>query len=189
MAFKDILAISGHSGLYKLVSQARNGIVVESLSDGKRTHVAASAKVSPLTDISIFSTTGEIPLGEVLEKLRELENGGPTISSKSSNDELKSFFTKILPNYDADRVYASDIKKVVAWYNQLQSLGMLDFSKPTDDKSEENAKAEDAAKEPTEKKPAAKTKPTTVKKEPAKSKTMGAGKGRATPKTTATRKT
>ena len=128
MSLKEIMSISGHSGLFKFVSQGRNGIIVESFADGKRTHISASAKVSTLSDISIFTHDSDKPLREVLNTIKEKENGGPTISPKSTNEELKKFFGTILPDYDVDRVYVSDIKKIVTWYNQLQSVGMLDFS-------------------------------------------------------------
>ncbi|MDX9847570.1 MAG: DUF5606 domain-containing protein [Tenuifilaceae bacterium] len=146
MALKDIMAISGYSGLYKFVSQGRNGIIVESLTDGKRSHISASAKVSALSDIAIFTNDGEKPLREILNSIKEKENGGPTISAKSSNDELKKFFLTVEPNFDTERVYVSDIKKLVGWYNLLQEKGMLDFSedveeKQADDKASDSSEA------------------------------------------------
>ncbi|MFP4556972.1 MAG: DUF5606 domain-containing protein [Bacteroidales bacterium] len=164
MALKDYMSISGLPGLYKFVSQGRNGIIVESLTDGRRSHVSASAKVSALSDIAIFTNDGEKPLGEVLEKIKERENGEPTISHKSSNDELKKFFLEVLPDYDVDRVYVSDIKKVVAWYNQLQSLGIVDFKddedkQPADEKDKDADAKGDAPKEEAKEKPAEKKKP------------------------------
>ncbi len=166
MALKDIMAISGYSGLYKFVSQGRNGIIVESLIDGKRSHISASAKVSALSDIAIFTNDGEKPLREILNSIKEKENGGPTISAKSSNDELKKFFLAVEPNFDTERVYVSDIKKLVAWYNLLQEKGMLDFSEEVEEKqAEDNATdaSETAAEESAAPKKKAQAKTTTTK--------------------------
>jgi transcriptional regulator with PAS, ATPase and Fis domain len=143
MALKEVMSISGYSGLFKFVSQGRNGIIVESLTDGKRTHVSASSKVSALSDISIFTHEGEEPLRKVLDSIKQLENGAPSISHKVSNDELKKYFQKLLPNFDEERVYISDIKKVITWYNQLQNIGMLDFSEEEEEKVEEPVANED----------------------------------------------
>lgn len=127
MALKDILAISGHSGLFKFISQGRQGIIVESLADGKRTNVPTTAKVSGLADIAIYAETGEVPLREVLLKVKNICNAEPAIDPKSDNNKLKDFFASVLPDYDRERVYVSDIKKVVLWYNQIQALNMLEM--------------------------------------------------------------
>lgn len=187
MALKDIMAISGQPGLFKFVSQGRNGIIVESLTDGKRTHVSASAKVSALSDIAIFTNDGEKPLREVLEKIKEKENGGPTIPHKSSNDELKKFFIQVVPDFDAERVYVSDIKKVVAWYNQLQTIGMLDFAEEVEEtpessadeqskkSDEETAETAPAKKKSTTKKATTDKKPNIPKRAPAPKGKPGGG--------------
>lgn len=141
MELKDIMAISGHSGLFKFISQGRHGIIVESLTDGKRNNINASAKVSSLTDIAIFTNDGEIAFKDVLKKIKETENGGAAISQKSDDKELKKYFEKILPDYDRERVYTSDIKKVITWYNQLQALNLLDIIE------EKEAPAEEAKEE------------------------------------------
>lgn len=141
MELKDIMAISGHSGLFKFISQGRHGIIVESLSDAKRISISASAKVSSLTDIAIFTNNGEVAFKDVLKKIREAENGGPAINQKSEDKELKKYFEKILPDYDREKVYTSDIKKVITWYNQLQSLNHLDII----DKEEAPAPAEESS--------------------------------------------
>lgn len=126
MNLKDILAISGYPGLYKFVSQAKNGIIVESLLDKKRFHAYPSAKVSALDDVAIFTTTGETPLKDVLSKILEKEQGAPAINPKTStNDELKTYFSAVIPDYNSEKVYISDIKKVLLWYNILQQLDML----------------------------------------------------------------
>ncbi len=143
MELKDIMAISGHSGLFKFISQGRHGIIVESLMDGKRASISASSKVSSLTDIAIFTNDGEIAFKEVLKKIKATENGGLAINQKSEDKELKKYFEKILPDYDRERVYTSDIKKVITWYNQLQALNLLDIIEKEEAPAEENAPAKE----------------------------------------------
>jgi hypothetical protein len=143
MELKDIMAISGYSGLFKFISQGRHGIIVESLSDGKRTNISASAKVSSLSDIAIFTNDAEVPFKEVLKKIKDTENGAQAISQKSDDKELKKYFEKILPEYDRERVYTSDIKKVITWYNQLQGLNLLDIIEKEEAPAEENAPAKE----------------------------------------------
>jgi len=145
---KDILSISGHSGLFKFISQGRHGIIVESLEDKKRMNASATAKISALEDIAIFTDTEDIALKDVFKAIYEKEDGGEAISHKSSADELKNYFSGILPGYDRDRVYVSDIKKVVQWYNLLHKLEMLNFEEEEEDKTnEEKEKAGDSDKE------------------------------------------
>ncbi len=139
------MAISGYSGLFRFVSQGRHGVIVESLVDGKRMNASASAKISSFTDISIFTDSGDMPLRDVLKKIKELEGGKPAIDPKSKPDELKKYFAQVLPNYDRERVYNSHIQKVISWYNQLQSLGMLDL---LDEVEEAPAKTEETAENP-----------------------------------------
>jgi hypothetical protein len=124
---KDILSISGQPGLFKMVSKGKNSVIVESLLTGKRLPAFSSNKITSLEDIAIFTQTGEIPLKEILKKIADKENSGKTIDPKSSNPELKNFFIQLLPDYDEDRVYVSDIKKVVSWYNLLQEKELLNF--------------------------------------------------------------
>jgi hypothetical protein len=143
MELKDIMAISGHSGLFKFISQGRHGIIVESLADGKRTNVSASAKVSSLSDIAIFTNDAEVPFKDVLKKIKEAENGAQAISHKSDDKELKKYFEKILPDYDRERVYTSDIKKVIMWYNQLQVLNLLDTLEKEEVSAEKNSSAKE----------------------------------------------
>jgi len=138
MDFKNLMAISGQSGLFKYISQGRNGIIVESLTDKKRILVASSVKVSSLSDIAIFSDKEDIPLKKVLKSISEKENNGPAIDHKLSNDELKKYFETVLPNYDRERVYVSDMKKVISWYNTLQKQNLLDFTETEETKPEDN---------------------------------------------------
>jgi len=141
MELKDIMAISGHSGLFKFISQGRHGIIVESLADGKRANIPVSAKVSSLSDIAIFTNDAEVPFKEVLKKIRATENGAQAISQKSDDKELKKYFERILPEYDRERVYTSDIKKVITWYNQMQSLNLLDILDKEESPAVDNAPA------------------------------------------------
>jgi hypothetical protein len=129
MSLEKILAISGKPGLYELKTQTRNGFVAESLSDGKKISVSLRHNVSLLSEIAIYTYTEEIPLGEVLEKVKEKENGAATsINHKDSKAVLTDYFSEVLPDYDQDRVYPSDIKKVIQWYNLLHSKGITDFT-------------------------------------------------------------
>jgi len=127
MNLKDILAISGHSGLFRFVSQSRNGFIVEQLSDNKRIFAPASAKISGLEDIAIFTDRGEIPLKTVLRTIYQKEEGGQAPSPKSTDQELKAYFAGILPDYDRNRMYVSDIRKVMLWYQLLTALNMIDL--------------------------------------------------------------
>lgn len=133
---KDILSISGQSGLFRYISQARNGIIVESLESGKRMHAFSTMRVNSLKDIAIFTSKEEVTLEETFKRIYEKENGGVAIDSKSDPGKLKAYFSEILPDYDEDRVYISDIRKVMGWYNILQGLDMLQFVKETADKGE-----------------------------------------------------
>lgn len=164
MKFKDILAISGKPGLYQFVSQGRNGIIVEAIADKKRMAVSTSTKVSGLDDIAIYTSTEEVPLKQVFVKIYEKENGAETISHKSSNDELKVFFENILPDYDKERVYTSDIKKLVNWYNLLIAYKLFDPKK-----LEEEAKEAEAEKNTEEGKATASKASETMKDKVAKS--------------------
>lgn len=145
---KDILSISGFGGLYKFISQGRTGIIVESLEDAKRMNASATAKISALEDIAIFTETEDIPLNDVFKTIFEKENEGVSINHKSSGNELKSYFAEILPDYDRDRVYVSDIKKVINWYNILHKLELLNFEEEETEDSNE-IKEDKVEKKPT----------------------------------------
>ncbi|WOD43906.1 DUF5606 family protein [Hwangdonia lutea] len=128
MGLDKVLAISGKPGLFKLIAQTRGGFVAESLIDNKRISVSLQQNVSVLSEIAIYTLTEEVPLKDVLAKIKEKENGEPTsIKPKDSKDKLEEYFFDVLPDYDEDRVYASDIKKVLQWYNLLQQHNMLDL--------------------------------------------------------------
>ncbi|MCL6294759.1 DUF5606 family protein [Jejuia spongiicola] len=128
MGLDKVLAISGKPGLYKLIAQTRGGFVAESLIDSKRISVNIQQNVSVLSEIAIYTLAEEIPLNQVLSKIKEKENGEQTsVKPKDSKDKLEEYFFDVLPDYDEDRVYASDIKKVLQWYNLLQKHNMLNL--------------------------------------------------------------
>lgn len=138
MGLDKILAISGKPGLYELKTQTRSGFLAESLLDGKKLSVSIRHNVSVLSEIAIYTFTEEVPLREIFKKIQEKENGEPAISHKESKTQLEAYFSEVLPDYDEDRVYASDMKKVIQWYNILQSKGITDFSEvENQDTSEE----------------------------------------------------
>lgn len=142
MSLEKVLAISGKPGLYKLKTQTRAGFLAESLLDGKTINVSGRHNVSLLSEIAIYTLTEEVPLREVFNKISEKEDGKETISHKSSKEKLEEFFFEVMPDYDEDRVYASDIKKVVQWYNMLIKNGITDFSESTETANSENDKEE-----------------------------------------------
>ena len=126
---KEILSISGKPGLYKLVSQGKNMLIVESLVDAKRIPAYSKDKVVSLGDIAIYTEDEEVKLGIVLESIKTKENGAQcSIDPKSDNDTLRKYMEEILPAYDKERVYPSDIRKLLNWYNSLISSGVVDFT-------------------------------------------------------------
>lgn len=145
-----ILTVSGKPGLYKLVSTGKNLNVVESLTDGKRFPVYITEKVIALSDVSIYTEDGDVPLKTVLAKIKEKENGGKVpLNSKTANKELFAYFAEVLPNYDKDRVYASDIKKLINWYNILIE-NKIDFETEEKESTKESADKEDISSEASE---------------------------------------
>jgi hypothetical protein len=137
---KGIVAISGQSGLFKVLSEGKNNVIVESLLTGKRSTVYADVKMSALEDIAIYTSQEDLPLRKVFKKIDEKENGGKAIDVKSSPEELKKYFAEVLPDYDKDKVYFSDIRKVISWYNLLQDKGLLDLEDEKEEKAEEQQK-------------------------------------------------
>lgn len=136
---KGILAISGQPGLFKVLSEAKNGVIVESLLTGKKQTAFASAKMSTLEDIAIYTTSEDFPLKEVFKKIYETENGGKAIEANAKPEELKKYFEKALPDFDKERVYVSDIKKVISWYNLLQEKGLLNFDEAPEAEEKESS--------------------------------------------------
>lgn len=139
MEFKDVLAISGMPGLYKYVARSSNGIIVESLNDGKRMNATATSRVSALSEISMYTEGEDVPLATVMTSMHSHYNGGQALSHKESPEKLKAAFAEVLPDYDRERVHVSDIKKVFAWYNILNALGFTEYKLP---ETEETAAAE-----------------------------------------------
>jgi hypothetical protein len=138
MDLTKILAISGKPGLFEMLSQTKTGFIVESLKDGKRFPVFAHERVSSLEEISIFSTTEEdIPLKDIFKKIFEKRDSKPAPDPKSSPETLKEFFLESVPDYDQERVYVSDIKKVLGWYNLLLEKEMLVFEEEEEEKGSE----------------------------------------------------
>ncbi len=125
MYLEGILAIGGKPGLYKMVSQARNSIVVESLDNGKRFPAFASAQISALEDVAIYTNDEEKPLVEVFNNIFELYDGEKILSHKSPKEDILAFMEKILPDYDKDRVHPGDMKKIIQWYNILIDKDIL----------------------------------------------------------------
>lgn len=173
---RDILSITGKPGLYKLVSRGNNMLIVESLLDGKRVPTYARDKIVSLGEISMYTMGEDIALSEVLTKLGEKE--GLKVASidpkKADNDQLRDFFGEVLPDFDRDRVYPSDIRKLIQWYNILINAGITDFT--IDEEGEELAAVEEKKMET--KKPAPKAQVKTQKAAASSARTgVGAKKG------------
>lgn len=140
---KRILSISGRPGLFKLVSQGKNMLIVESLQNGKRTPAYAHDKVVSLGDISIYTEDDDVPLADVLETIKEKNDGKPVNVKAMDDVSVRAMFAEVLPTFDDERVYTNDIRKVYAWYNQLIAAGITEFK--------DNEIAEDQAAEAAEK--------------------------------------
>ena len=143
MDLSGIISIAGMSGLYKVIAQTKNGLIVESLIDKKRIPAYATHRVSALEDVSMYSTGDDVALKEVLQKIYDKEKGGPGINHKLPDAELRSYFKTAFAEYDEERVHTSDIKKVLSWYNILQKEGLLE--KKEEKTEEEKAKVKASA--------------------------------------------
>jgi hypothetical protein len=149
MQLEKIISISGKPGLFKLVSQLKNGFIVEDIATKKKVSISNSSQVSLLDNIAMFTLDKEVPLFEVLENVAKKEDYKPTISHKSNDEKLRSFMTQVLPDYDKDRVYVSDIKKLAQWYNLLEKAGYIT---PESFVKEENTEEKETEKPSLEKK-------------------------------------
>lgn len=158
MSVEKVLAISGKPGLYELKLQTRSGFIAESLVDGKKLTVGLKSNVSLLSEISIYTLTGEVKLFEIFARMAKKENNGEALSHKANDADLVSYFAEIVPNYDVDRVYVSDIKKVFNWYNIIQKAGMAEQLNAPET-------AQEASEETVEEAKAAPKKTTKAKKE------------------------
>jgi hypothetical protein len=159
-----IIAISGQPGLYKVVAQSKNGIIVEGLADKKRTSISSTAKVSSLEDISMFTTGEDKPVAEIMKAIFDKEKGGACIDAKADDKTVVAYFAAVLPDYDKERVYTSNMRKLFNWYNGLQTSGNL---KVKEAETKEESAEKKIVKAATEKKAAAKktaTKDTTKTK-------------------------
>lgn len=141
---KTILSISGRPGLYKLISQGKNMLIVESLVDKKRFPAHGNEKIISLGDIAMYTETEEVPLQRVLLSIKNKENGAPVAMDlkKATSEDLRTYLGEVLPDFDRDRVYPSDIKKLISWYNQLVASNITNF--------EEEAAAEEQPEEAAE---------------------------------------
>lgn len=143
MKLEKVIAISGKPGLYEIISQSKSGIIVESLTDKKRFPVNNLHNISTLNDIAIYTYEAEVPLRTVLLNINKKEDGKTSIDPKSGKNELLAYFSEVLPGYDEERVYASNIKKVLSWYNALVAAE-FDFKSLADEAQEEENKEEEA---------------------------------------------
>lgn len=170
---KTILSVSGKPGLYKMVSQGKNLLIVESLIDKKRIPAYARDKVISLGDIAIYTNESEVPLYEVLNNIKKKENGAKTAPelAKSSSDVLRAYLEEVLPEFDRERVYPTDIKRLISWYNILLDAGITDFDPKNEEETTEEpadaAKDKDGVKKTTKAKTATASKTASPKKTPA----------------------
>ena len=120
-----IISISGQPGLFKIIAQSKNGIIIEGLADKKRTNINSTTKVSTLADIGMYTTGDDKPIEEIITAVFEKEKGGPCVNSKADDKEIMAYFAQILPDYDKERVYTSNMRKLFNWYTVLQTTGNL----------------------------------------------------------------
>lgn len=183
MDLSKIITITGKPGLYRVVAQGRQATIVEALADGKRMAVPHSMRVSALEEISMYTTGDDVPLVEVLKKIHEVEKGGPSIDPKESDGQLFAKLGEVLPEYDRERIYASDVRKLFTWYGVLRAVG--EFDKKEEGKpAKEEAKAEAPAKAAKGDAPAKKA----AKKAPAKKAAAPGGATTAKAKATKVRR-
>lgn len=174
MNLKGIISVSGMSGLYKVIAQTKSGFIIESLADKKRAPIHASNRVSALEDISVFKVDGDIPLAEVLKRIKEAKGDDFSFDPKADQNALRKDFKSIIPEFDEERVYNSDIKKIFTWFSILKNSDHLIETKEQEPAAEEKAspaKKTKAKAEPSAKTAAPKTiKPASVKVKPSEPK-------------------
>ena len=129
MKLEGIINVSGKPGLFKIISRSNNTIIIESLTDQKRTAIYSHNQANLLDEIGIYTYNDTVPISDIFTEIAKKTSCGPSINHKSSKDELMNYFRDILPEYDEDRVYISDIKKVIQWYNIMQSVNLIKISK------------------------------------------------------------
>jgi len=150
MDLKNILSISGKPGLYKNIGQSKSGVIVESITDGKRFPAFAHERISSLAEISIFTHGEDVSLADVFRKVYDKYEGKEVLDAKSDGAALRAFMLEVLPDYDEDRVYTSDIKKLVTWYNLLVANNMMEFTDEESGQTEDEAPAEAPDEAPAE---------------------------------------
>ena len=138
MEFSKIISVGGKPGLFQVISQSKNAIIVQGINDTKTVAINATQNVSLLENIAIYTYEEDLPLLEVFKAMSEKTNGEKAISHKESGNKLSSFFAEVLPNYDDERVYTSNIKKVIQWFNILIDAG-IDFSAVTEENTVKEA--------------------------------------------------
>lgn len=143
MNLKGIISIAGKPGLFKVISQSKNSLIVESLIDKKRFPAFAANKISALDEISMYTVDEDVPLGDIIQKIYEKEKGAVCIDAKEEPSAHHAYFESILPNYDKERVYNSDLKKLYSWYNLLHGAGELTRILEETKKAEAEAKKEE----------------------------------------------
>ena len=186
MTISGIISISGRPGLFKVVAQGKNNIIVESLQDKKRFPTYASDRISALEDISIYTYSEDKPLSEIFDAIFKKEKGATCISHKESEDKLTGYLIEVLPDFDQERVYPSDIKKIFMWYNILNKVGELGKSDEKEEVVEEKPKAK--AKKATAKDGDKEVKKAAKPKAKIAAKPKAAPKSKSAPKTSAPKK-
>lgn len=147
MDLTKIISISGKPGLFKLISQAKGGFIVEDLDKGRKTTISAQNNVSLLENVAIYGVAEEYPLKEVFTRIYNKENGGTAIDHKESGAKLREYIEEVLPEYDEDRVYDSDLKKLFQWYNLLHAKGLVTPEPKVEEKETEEVVAKEDNKE------------------------------------------
>lgn len=143
-----IISISGQPGLFKIIAQSKNGIIIEGLTDKKRTNIYSSTKVSTLSDIGMYTTGEDKPIEEIITSIFEKEKGGPCVNHKADDKEIEAYFASILPDYDKERVYVSNMRKLFSWYTILQTTGNLKEKEESKEGEETKAIKTDKVKAP-----------------------------------------
>jgi hypothetical protein len=171
-----IISISGQPGLFKIIAQSKNGIIIEGLSDKKRTNIYSSTKVSTLSDIGMYTTGEDKPIEEIITSIFEKEKGGACVSHKADDKEITAYFAQILPDYDKERVYVSNMRKLFSWYTLLQTTGNLKEKEENKEKEGDETKTVKADKLKTPSKTTAKDTGKNVKTSAGVKKTAGVRK-------------
>jgi hypothetical protein len=180
MKISDVLAISGKPGLFKILASSPKNLVVESMIDGKRSSIPGSLRVSSLSDITMYTTNEDVPLREILKSMFDKNKGKPALSHNAAQQEVKDFIDSVVDNLDHGRVYASDLRKLVQWYNLLISQKALPFEVEEEKKDDKDDKKPTATKSAAQKKPG--TKKPVIRKSPSAKKAVATKSTKTTKK-------